>query len=166
MKFAAALVIGFLAVLFAERPASAAPEPGSPLSIASAASFTPAGSARLDRSAQTPTWQQLKQPAPKRQPTVGQYSCTPCCDPCWRWTLSLPVWIPGVTANAGDGDVSVEGDRPLDGVVDDTSEVIGDIEFAFVGAVYARKGRWGVGVDFPTATPNGSDPSLKWPRGM
>lgn len=149
MKLASAFVIVSLAFLFAAPAAMAAPEPGSPLSIVPAASFTPSTTARLDRSTQPPTWQQLKQPMPKRQPTVGQYSCTPCCDPCWRWTLSIPIWIPGIDASSADGDVSVGGDRDI---FDDGSEALGELEFAFVGAVFVRKGRWGGGVDFLTAT--------------
>lgn len=89
---------------------------------------------------------------PARRPEVGQYSCTPCSDPCWRWTLSLPIWVPGVNASAADGDISVDGSRPPSDIIDKSGTVLGQLEFAFVGAVFARKGRWGAGVDFLTAS--------------
>ncbi len=76
----------------------------------------------------------------------------------WRFSLSLPVWVPSLRGSLASGDVEVDaGDTsdswsPLGWVEDvDLADTAGSLEFFFVGGFEARKGRWALGFELEHA---------------
>jgi hypothetical protein len=152
MKNSLSLALACLALLCVPDQAGAAPDAPGARSAVRPTFFAPKTPARLDRYRGSHRWQQSTPPKTKCQPAVGQYSCIPCSDPCWRWKVGLPLWIPGIDSNAAKGNVRVNGDRPDGDLVNKSGGIFSNLEFAFVGSLSARKGRWGAGVDFLTAS--------------
>ena len=64
-----------------------------------------------------------------------------------EWRISVPVWVPGVTGTFASGGVTVDSERGLEDVLDKFTDVTSGLEFAFVGGVSGRWGRWGFAVD-------------------
>ena len=61
-------------------------------------------------------------------------------DPGWTFAVSPYAWIPGITASVGTAWGTV-------GVEKSGSDVLSNLDFAFMGAFEARNGRWGLIAD-------------------
>jgi hypothetical protein len=57
-------------------------------------------------------------------------------------SLTVPIWVPGVSGTFGSGSTEVSVDRSEEGAVSKASEVVTSIEFALVGRLDARWDRW------------------------
>ena len=64
----------------------------------------------------------------------------------WQWAVTIYGWLPGIT---GDTHFPAAPGGPTDGPSIDVSgdDILDALDFAFLGALEARKGRWGVATD-------------------
>jgi hypothetical protein len=71
------------------------------------------------------------------------------CPPSSEWIVTLPIWVPGVTGTMAVGGTTItspESNSFLEGI-DRGPDVATALEFAFVGAVSHRRGRWTGAID-------------------
>jgi hypothetical protein len=60
----------------------------------------------------------------------------------WEFQVALPIWVPGITGTMASGSSDVTVDRGLGDLLDRATDIAGELEFAFVGAVVVRRGPW------------------------
>ncbi len=87
-------------------------------------------------------------------PTEACGSCPPApcgCADRWRWSLTLPIWIPDVSGTFASGGATAHGDRSppdLSGTFEKLlPDVASSLEFAFMGRVLVEKGPWSLMAD-------------------
>ncbi len=85
------------------------------------------------------------------------HPCAPCSCACpcagerWRFTFTLPIWIPSVSGTFAGGGASANGDRSppdLGGIFEKfIPDTASSLEFAFMGRLTVAKGPWSVTAD-------------------
>jgi hypothetical protein len=68
--------------------------------------------------------------------------CAPCGNRCWSFEATVPIWIPSVSGRFASGSTEVSVDRNFDRVVNNGPKIASSFEFALVGRLDARCGRW------------------------
>ncbi len=78
----------------------------------------------------------------------------------WTFAVSPYAWLPGLSTSVGTPQGTVDVDMS-------TSDVVSDLNFAFMGAAEARKGKWGLIADFIYSDISSSEPTplgLLWDK--
>lgn len=80
-------------------------------------------------------------------PSAGEVCCAcperPCRTGTWReFAITLPIWIPGISGTFASGSTAVSASRPDKDTVLAVPDIVTEFEFALVGRVDGRIGRW------------------------